>query len=51
MLSYLEEINWISKNRIMAGKHTDIEISLAGEPLKQYKEFLVSRKAKLKKEA
>jgi hypothetical protein len=40
ILDTLEEIKWISKNRIIAGKNTDVEIKLAGEPLKQYVEFM-----------
>lgn len=43
ILSDLEEIGWIQKTKIVAGKNTDWEISLSGEQLKQYQQFKLRR--------
>jgi hypothetical protein len=48
ILDNLEEIKWIERVRIVAGANSDWEISLSGEPLKQYKEFMNRRKAQVK---
>lgn len=48
ILSNLDEIGWIRKLRIPAGKNSDIKVILHGEPLKQYQDFMESRKKKVK---
>lgn len=51
ILSNLDEIDWIRKIRIPAGRNSDIMVRLHGKPLEEYKAFMESRKKKLKKEA
>jgi len=46
ILSNLEEINWIRKFRIPAGKNSDIKVVLQGAPLEEY---LKHKEARMKK--
>lgn len=43
IMEYLIEINWVSRERLNAGKASDWIYKLAGEPLEQYKKFLETR--------
>lgn len=43
----LIEIGWVKRERYLAGSATDYMISLEGEPLKQYQQFVNSRKGKV----
>jgi hypothetical protein len=44
----LLEMDWISKEKLNAGRASDWIIHLKGEPLEQYKKFLEQRKTKFK---
>lgn len=46
ILSNLEEMHWITKVRLPAGKNSDILVKLRGEPLEQYKKFIEGKKKK-----
>jgi len=47
VLATLNEVGWIETMRkIESGSNTEVEISLRGEPLKQYNDYLESRKKK-----
>lgn len=48
ILSNLEEIHWIIKIRIPAGRNSDIMVRLHGKPLEEYNKFMESRKKKIK---
>lgn len=47
ILTQLEEIGWITRERFIAGSYSDWIIKLAGEPVQQYKEFIESRQKKI----
>jgi hypothetical protein len=49
ILSNLEEIHWIIKIRIPAGRNSDIMIRLHGKPLEDYKAFMENAKKKKEK--
>jgi hypothetical protein len=40
VIEYLMEMKWITRDLIRAGSNTDWIITLAGEPLEQYRQFL-----------
>jgi hypothetical protein len=44
ILDTLEQMGWIEKERIVAGKATDWIIKLAGEPLMEYKKWQMEQK-------
>lgn len=43
VLDHLLEMGWVKRERITAGKASDWEISLAGEPLTRYKQYLAGK--------
>ena len=44
ILDNLKELGWITKERHVAGTATDWIISLSGEPLAEYKQFMAAKK-------
>jgi hypothetical protein len=43
IINELHEIGWVKKERVGGGKSWDMEYSLAGEPLEQYRKFMETR--------